>query len=132
MRDAVAGLVVAAALLPAAAVIAQPAAERLLVFDVPYGKVWASAVRETRAYAVVRAADGVIETARVERAPLPEESAERVAERITIRVEVVAEKVTRVTVTVEAEGLRDGRWQPLGGSPATARSVLGRIRAGIV
>ena len=43
----------------------------------------------------------------------------------------MADKVTRVTVAVEAEGLRDGRWQALDGSATTVRTVLDRIRAGI-
>ena len=122
----------AAVLLPGAAVIGQPSTQRLLVFDVPYAKVWESTVREMKAYPVTRALDGAIEIARTERAPLPEEQgASRVAERITVRVEAVSENITRVSVTVDAEVLRDGRWEPVGGSPATARTVLDRIRAGL-
>jgi hypothetical protein len=74
----------------------------------------------------------VIETARTERVPRPDErGAERVAERITVRVEAVAVLVTRVTVMVDAQVLRDGRWQPLAESPVTVRTVLDRIRAEI-
>jgi hypothetical protein len=132
VRGAVAALGGAAILFTGAAVIAQPPSQRLLVFDVPYERVWERTVREMQAYPLTRAAEGVIETARIERDPVPEEEgATRIAERITVRVEAVAEKVTRVTVTVDAEALRDGRWQPLPGSPATARAVLNRIRAGI-
>jgi len=132
VRGAVAILGVAAMLLSGMAVMAQPSSQRLLVFDVPYERVWERTVRGMQAYPLARAADGLIETARAERDPLPEEEgAARIAERITVRVEAVAEKVTRVTVAVEREGLRDGRWQPLGGSPATVRAVLNRIRAGI-
>ncbi len=56
---------------------------------------------------------------------------ERIAERVTVRVEAVGEKVTRVTVTVAAEALKDGRWQAVDASPDTARAVLDRIRATI-
>jgi hypothetical protein len=132
IRDAVAVVVAAAVLLPGSAVIAQPSTQRLLVFDVPYARVWESATREMQAYPLARAVDGVIETARIARAPrAEEEGAGPVMERITVRVEVVGERITRVTVTVHAEAQRDGRWQPRGGSPATARTVLDRIRAGI-
>lgn len=105
---------------------------RLLVMDLPYARVWENAVRALDAHTLARAAEGVIETARVERAPRPgEEGVERVAERITVRVEAVAPHVTRVTVTVDAEALRGGQWRPLEGSPATVRDILDRIRAGI-
>jgi hypothetical protein len=68
----------------------------------------------------------------VERAPRPDEAeVERVAERITVRVEAVAEKVTRVTVTVETEVLSGGSWRAVEASPATVRTVLDRIRASI-
>jgi hypothetical protein len=46
-------------------------------------------------------------------------------------VEAVAVLVTRVTVMVDAQVLRDGRWQPLAESPVTVRTVLDRIRAEI-
>ena len=48
-----------------------------------------------------------------------------------MRVEAVSAKITRVSVTVDAEALRDGRWEPAGGSPVTVRTVLDRIRAGL-
>jgi hypothetical protein len=100
--------------------------------DLPYATVWEAAVRALGGYVLVRASEGVIETARTERPPLPDEKdVDRVAERITVRVEAMADKVTRVTVVVEAEGLRDGRWQALEGSATTVRTVLDRIRAGI-
>jgi hypothetical protein len=109
-----------------------PADPRLLVMDVPHARVWEGAVRALSVYPLVRAAEGVIETARVERAPLPgEPGVERVAERITVRVEAVAPKVTRVSVTVDAEVLRGGQWQPVEVAPALVRDVLDRIRAGI-
>lgn len=123
---------VAAALLLATAVTGRAAAPRLLVMDLPYATVWEGAVRALGGYVLTRASEGVIETARTERPPLPDEKdVDRVAERITVRVEAVADKVTRVTVVVETEGLRDGRWQALDGSATTVRTVLDRIRAGI-
>lgn len=105
---------------------------RLLVMDLPSGRVWDGAVRALGAYTLTRASEGVIETARTERVPRPDErGAERVTERITVRVEAVAVLVTRVTVMVDAQVLRDGRWQPLAESPVTVRTVLDRIRAEI-
>lgn len=124
--------VVAAWLLPVTGAMAQPATPRLLVMDLPYARVWEGTVRAFGGYALARASDGVIETARVERAPRPDEAeVERVAERVTVRVEAVADKVTRVTVTVETEALRGGSWRAVGASPATVRTVLDRIRASI-
>jgi hypothetical protein len=125
-------LAVAAWLLPAMGAMAQPATPRLLVMDLPYARVWEGTVRALGGYALARASEGVIETTRVERAPLPDEvGIERVAERVTVRVEAVADKVTRVTVTVEAEALRGGSWQAVDASPTTVRAVLDRIRASI-
>ena len=125
-------LTAAAWLLPAMGALAQPATPRLLVMDLPYARVWEGTVRALGGYPLARASDGVIETARMERAPLPDEGGlERIAERVTVRVEAVADKVTRVTVTVEAEALRGGRWRALDGSPTTVRAVLDRIRASI-
>ena len=119
-------------LLLGAAVTGATADPRLLVMDLPYARVWEGAVRAMEAYPIERAAEGVIETARVERAPLPGEAGvERVAERITVRVEAVASKVTRVSVTIDAEALRGGQWRPLEVPPATVRGVLDRIRASI-
>jgi hypothetical protein len=100
--------------------------------DLPYARVWEGAVQALGGYPLTRASDGVIETARRERVPLPEEGAfERVAERITVRVEAMAPDVTRITVDVALEGLRGGRWGPLEDDGATARTVLDRIRASI-
>lgn len=127
-----AGAVAAAGLLLGAAVTARAGDPRLLVMDLPYARVWEGAVRALEGYPLVRASEGVIETARTERLPLADEAgAERVAERITVRVEAVADKVTRVTVTVEAEALRGGRWEPVGAPPGTVRAVLDRIRAAL-
>ena len=126
------GVLVATGLLLGPAVTGRAAVPRLLVMDLPYARVWEGTVRALAGYPLARASDGVIETARMERAPLPEEgSLERVAERVTVRVEAVADKVTRVTVTVEAEALRDGSWRVIDAPPTTARTILDRIRASI-
>ena len=128
-RAALAG---ATALMAAAGAMAQPAPPRLLVMDLPYLRVWEGTVRAFGEQAIARAADGVIEINRAERAPLPDEvGVERVAERVTIRVEAVGARVTRITVTVEAEGLQDGSWRAIDPSPVTVRAVLDRIRASI-
>jgi hypothetical protein len=123
---------VATGLVLTGAVTGRAAVPRLLVMDLPYARVWEGAVQALGGYPLVRASDGVIETARMERAPLPEEGGlERVAERVTVRVEAMAPKVTRVTVDVVLEGLRGGRWGPLEDDGATARTILDRIRASI-
>jgi hypothetical protein len=125
-------LAVAAWLLPWMGAMAQPATPRLVVMDLPYARVWEGAVRALGVYALARASEGVIETARVERAPLPDETeVERIAERVTVRVEAVADRVTRVTVTVEAEALRGGSWRAVDASPTTVRAILDRIRSSI-
>ncbi len=122
----------ALSLLTAISVAAQPAAPRLLVMDLPYARVWEGTVRAFGGQALARAADGVIETPRTERAPLPDEAGlERVAERVTVRVEATGDRITRVTVTVDAEGLQDGLWRPIDASPTRARAVLDRIRASL-
>jgi hypothetical protein len=131
VRGALVALVAAIAL-PPGGVMAEPAAVRLLVLDLPYAEVWASVVRTVQTYPLERAADGVIETRRVERAPRSDEpGVERVAERVTVRVEATGRLVTRVTVDVALEGLRDGRWGPLEDDGVAARTLLDRIRAGL-
>ena len=128
----VAALALAGCFLGVTDAAAEPSTPRLLVMDMPYARVWDGAVRALGSYGLDRASDGLIETARAERAPLPaEKGIERIAERVTVRVEAVGEKVTRVTVTVTAEALKDGRWQAVEASAATARSVLDRIRASL-
>ena len=122
----------AAWLLLAMGVMAQPATPRLLVMDLPYARVWEGTVRALEGYTLTRASGGVVETAPVERAPLPDEvGVERVAERVTVRVEAVAENITRVSVTVEAQGLSGGSWRAIDASPTTVRRVLDQIRASI-
>ena len=123
-------LALAACMLSGAGATAQPSAPRLVVMDMPYAQVWDGAVQALGSYGVERASAGLIETARAERAPrAAEKGMERIAERVTVRVEAVGEKVTRVTVTVAAEVLKDGRWQAVDASPDTVRAVLDRIRA---
>ena len=125
-------LAAAVSLMTAAGAMAQSAPPRLLVMDLPYERVWEGTVRAFGEQAIARAADGVIETTRAERAPLPDEAGvERVAERVTVRVEAMAARVTRITVSVEAEGLQGGSWRAIDPSPATVRAVLDRIRASI-
>ena len=132
MRRLLATLIAAAGLLPPLGAIAQSATPRLLVMDLPYARVWEGTLRALDGYTLTRASDGVIETARVERAPLPDEvGLDRVAERITVRVEAVGDRITRVTVMVEAEALRAGSWRAVEASPNTTRTVLDHIRAGI-
>lgn len=114
------------------AVTGRAAVPRLLVMDLPYARVWEGALQALDGYPLARASDGVIETVRMERAPRPEEGGlARVAERVMVRVEAMAPKVTRVTVEVALEGLRGGRWAPLADDGATTRTVLDRIRASI-
>jgi hypothetical protein len=109
---------------------ADAAGQRLLVYDAPYESVWDRVLRALHDYPLARAGDGVIETERVERAPRPDElGVERVAERITVRVESTGRLATRVTVDVALEGLRDGRWGPLEDDGAAARALFDRIRA---
>jgi hypothetical protein len=126
LRVAVAGL----ALFLGGAMTGEAAGQRLLVFDVPYESVWDRVLRALQDYPVVRARDGVIETERVERAPRPDElGVERVAERVTVRVEATGRQVTRVTVDIALEGLRAGRWEPLDDDGAAVRALFDRIRA---
>ena len=56
---------------------------------------------------------------------------ERVAERVQLRVEALGERITRITVTGEARGWRDGQWIIIEASESGARDVLARIRAAL-
>lgn len=103
----------------------------LVVADLAYERVWAAALQAVDGYPLERAADGVIVTGPRERPARPGEGAfERVAERVTIRVEPVGVRVTRVTVAVEASGWRGGAWVPIADTAPLARDVLARIRQG--
>jgi hypothetical protein len=106
---------------------------RAVVTGLPYEAVWAAALEAVAGYPLERSAAGVIVTARVERAPRPEapdeRGCERVAERVRVAVDPFGERVTRVSVTVEVEGLRAGAWAPLAGGEGRAREILARLRA---
>jgi len=105
-------------------------APRLVVLDLPYDRVWANTLRALVDYPIERAADGVIVTRRVERAPRPDEAAfDRVAERVTVRLDDFGPRSTRIAVEVLAEGHRAGAWVPIADTEATARAVLDRVRA---
>lgn len=102
---------------------------RMVVADLPYVRVWDGAVRALADYPIERAADGVVATGWRERDPRPGETGwRRVRERVTLRVEPMADRITRVTVEVEAQGRRDGDWVALEDTEATAREVLSRLR----
>lgn len=104
---------------------------RMVVADLPYARVWEAAVRAVAGYPLERAADGVIVTGWRERAPREGEAGfSRVAERLSLRVEPFAERITRVIVEVEAKGWREGEWVPIPDTEAIAREVLARIRDG--
>ncbi len=102
---------------------------RMVVADLPYARVWAAAAAALREYTLTRAADGMIETAWSERSPRDGDAGfERIRERVVVRVEPFAERITRVTVDVEAQGLRDGQWLPIPDTLARERAILDRIR----
>jgi hypothetical protein len=113
----------------AAAGGAAPGTMRMVVADLPYDRVWAAAVAAVGDYPLERAGDGVIQTGWRERPPRPEEPGlGRVEERATVQVEAFAERITRVTVHVEARGWREGAWVPLAGTAASASAILDRFR----
>lgn len=117
------------AVVEAAGAAAGGAVVHMVVADQPYAPLWAAALGAVDGYPLERAAGEVIETGPAERPPRPEEGAfERVAERVTLRVSALPGRVTRVTVTVRAEGWRQGRWAPGPDGAVTARAVLDRIR----
>jgi len=102
---------------------------RMVVADLPYARVWDAAVQAVRDYPAGRAADGVIETGWLERGPHEGEGGfTRVMERVTVRVEAFAERVTRVSVDVEARGWRDSQWVPIPDTAARERAILDRVR----
>ena len=120
----------AVALVLLASLGAEAGAVRLVVIDLPTARVWAAAVRAMEGYPVLRAAEGLIVTGRLERTPRPDEGvAERVAERITVRVEPFEALSTRVTIEVEAWALRGGAWVPVPSTETTARGIAARLRA---
>ncbi|HEV8676825.1 MAG TPA: hypothetical protein VGX21_22545 [Methylomirabilota bacterium] len=101
----------------------------MVVADLPYPRVWEAAVRAVAGYPVERAADGVIVTGWRERPPAAGEGGfGRVQERVTLRVEPFADRITRVTAEAEARGWRDGQWVTIADTDAIARDVLARLR----
>ena len=110
-------------------VVAAAGPVRMVVADLPYSRVWDAALRTVAGYPVERAAEGWIVTGWRERPPRPEEPGfERIAERVTLRVEPFGERVSRVTVEVEAHGLRAGQWVPVADTTGRAREILERLR----
>ncbi len=102
---------------------------RMVVADLPYARVLDAATAALADYPEVRAADGRFETGWRERAARPDEMGfERVQERATVRVEPFGERITRVTVDVEVQGWRDGRWVPIRDTEPAEQALLDRIR----
>jgi hypothetical protein len=102
---------------------------RMVVADLPYERVWNAAIRAVSDYPLERAEAGRIVTGWRERAPREGEAGlDRVTERVVVDVERAGERITRVTVEVEALGWRDGAWVPVADTEATARAVLARLR----
>jgi len=102
---------------------------RMVVADLPYARVWDAALRAVGDYPAGRAADGVIETGWLERSPREGEAGfSAVMERATVRVEPFAERITRVSVEIEARGWRDGQWVAIPDTAARERAILDRVR----
>jgi hypothetical protein len=101
----------------------------MVVADLPYARVWQAANAALAGYRVERAADGVIQTGWTERPPGEGAGgAARVQERVTVRVEPFGERITRVTVSVEARSWRDDQWAPLDDTRAREHAILDLIR----
>ncbi|MGH7321753.1 MAG: hypothetical protein ACRELA_19300 [Candidatus Rokuibacteriota bacterium] len=113
----------------ACAVAADAGMMRMVVADVPYAHVWDAAQRALADYPIERAMEGLIVTGWRERRPRADEAFQRMTERLTVRVEPFADRITRITVEVEARGWRDDGWVAVQGTETTAREVLARIRA---
>jgi hypothetical protein len=121
--------ILALALVLGAVASMEAATVHMVVADRPYERVWQAATAALAAYPVERAADGVIQTGWSERPPGEGSGgAARVQERVTVRVEPFGERITRVTVSVEARGWRDGQWAPLADTSARENAILDRIR----
>jgi hypothetical protein len=107
----------------------EAATVHMVVADLPYARVWSAANAALAGYPVERAADGVIQTGWTERPPGEGPGGvARVQERVTVRVEPFGERITRVTVSVEARGWRDGQWTPLVDTRAREDAILDLIR----
>ena len=109
---------------------APPPTVRMVVADLPYARVWDTAVRALADYPIERAADGVVVTGWRERDPRGDEAGwRRVRERVTLHVEPMADRITRITAEAEVEGRRDGEWLPLEAErAAVVRAVMDRLR----
>jgi hypothetical protein len=104
----------------------------MVVADLPYTRVWAAAQEAVRDYPLERVVDGEIVTGWRDRPARPEEpDFERVADRVRLQVQVLDEQITRVTVTVEGRGWRNGGWVNFGEIGPLERDVLARIRAAL-
>jgi hypothetical protein len=118
----------AVALAPAAAG-AEAGRMRMVVADLPYERVWHAAIRAVSDFPLERAEAGRIVTGWRERAPRAGEvGLVRVTERVVVDVERAGERITRVTVEVEARGWQNGSWVAVRDTEATARAVLARLR----
>jgi hypothetical protein len=107
----------------------EAATVRMVVADLPYTSVWRAANEALAGYPVERSADGVIQTGWAERPPGEGAGGVgRVQERVTVHVEPFGERITRVTVSVEARGWREGQWTPLPDTEAREHAILDRIR----
>jgi hypothetical protein len=123
-------LLLAAAVVLGGSVSAQAGRMHAVVADLPYARVWDAALKAVEGYPIERVAYGLIVTGRVERPPRPDEAGvDRVAERVTVRLEARADRITRVTVEVTAEGWQDGAWVPIPNTDVTAREILRRLAA---
>jgi hypothetical protein len=112
--------------------VANPGPLHMVVADLPYARVWAAAREAVRDYPLERVADGEIVTGWRDRPARAEEGTfECVAERVQLRVEAFGDRITRITVTAEARGWRDGGWVSVGETAPLARDVLARIRAAV-
>ena len=105
---------------------------RMVVADAPYPRVWAAAQEALSAYPIERLGDGEIVTGWRDRpARAEEEGFQRITERMTLRVEAFAERITRITVIVELRGWRDGASVTISDTEPAARDVLERVRAAL-
>lgn len=102
---------------------------RMVVADLPYARVWSAATFALAGYPIERAADGVIQTGWAERPPGEAlAGVERLQERVTVRVEPFGERITRVTVSVEARGWQGGQWVPVADTRTREHAILDGIR----
>jgi hypothetical protein len=104
----------------------------MVVADMPYPRVWAAALEAVRDFPIERTAEGEIMTGWRDRPARPEEQGfERVSDRVRLQVEMLGERITRVTATSEVRGWRDGRWVDVESTGILERDVLARIRAAL-